>query len=134
MTRYTLSKGDRLASTRHIESLFREGTSLAKFPVRIVWRLHVPAEGEVEAPVRVMFSVSKKKFARAVDRNRIKRLMREAYRHMKPGLFDRLAGCGHFHLSIIYTGTEMPGPDTVRKAMHVVVERWLQQLPETPAE
>jgi ribonuclease P protein component len=133
MTRYTLSKGGRLASSRHIDALFREGTSLAKYPVRIVWRLHVPAEGEVVAPVRVMFSVSKKKFARAVDRNRIKRLLREAYRHMKPGLFDRLSGRGHFHLSIIYTGTEMPGPDTVRKAMHVVVERWLQQFPETPA-
>jgi len=82
----------------------------------------------------VLFSVSKKKFPRAVDRNRVKRLLRESYRHLKPDLYAQLAPVGPLHLAIIFSGQELPNTDTVQRAMRVVMERWLQQLLTKPPE
>ena len=89
MVRYTLSKPERLSSLKAIEKLFKEGKSLAKFPVRLVWVEQSEPEKQ-EFPIQVMFSASKKKFSRAVDRNRIKSLMREGYRLAKPELYKTL--------------------------------------------
>ena len=67
MVRYTLSKPERLSSLKAIEKLFKEGQSLAKYPVRLVW-LEVREADKQEFPVQVMFSASKKKFSKADER------------------------------------------------------------------
>lgn len=127
MVRYTLSKPERLSSLKAIEKLFKEGQSLAKYPVRLVW-LEVTEPEMQEFPVQVMFSTSKKKFARAVDRNRIKRLMREGYRLHKPELYDSLPVGKRYHLSLIYSGTEILEYADIQKSMIQALERWLKQL------
>lgn len=71
----TFHKSERLCSKKAIEALFEEGSSnIVAFPLRAVYR-SVPQPG-----VRVMISVSKHKFRHAVDRNRVKRQIRESYR------------------------------------------------------
>jgi ribonuclease P protein component len=75
-----------------------------------------------------MFSVSKKKFSRAVDRNRIKRLLRETYRLLKPDLYTSLPAKRHFHLAIIFTGTEIPTLPVIQKNLSSSLERWLKKL------
>jgi len=61
-------------------------------------------------PVQVLFSVSKKRFKRAVDRNRIKRISREAYRLNKQAyLYDGLSSAEKkITISIAYIGKELP--------------------------
>lgn len=79
--RATLTKAERLSSQKAIEQLFDRrrttGGALLAYPCQV---LYLPSS---EAHPRVMFSVSKKKFKKAVDRNRLKRWLREAYRLQK---------------------------------------------------
>jgi len=80
-------KYERLTHKRLIEQLLREGNSFAQYPVRTVF---LPCALPTKARVQVLFAVSKKRVPHAVDRNRIKRLMREAYRLHKSELFEFL--------------------------------------------
>lgn len=126
MKRFTLSKQERLSSRKEIEILFAEGHSLTKYPVRLVWREATnPSSGE--APIRMMFSVSKKKFPKAVDRNRAKRLMREGYRLLRPDLISTLPGQKNYHLGLIYTGSELLDFVTIQKSITIALERWIQK-------
>jgi ribonuclease P protein component len=78
--RYTYPKHEKLKSRTLIGTLFTEGKSVGKYPLRLVY---VPLpEGEGGKTV-VGVSVSKKHFKRAHDRNYFKRVLRETYRHHK---------------------------------------------------
>jgi ribonuclease P protein component len=73
----TLGKKERLKSRKLIGRLFEEGTSIKNFPFRLVY---LSTEITSVFSVKASFSVPKRNFKKAVDRNRIKRLIREAYR------------------------------------------------------
>jgi ribonuclease P protein component len=76
----TFSKSQHLCGETTISQLFREGKAFLVFPLRVVYRVEKRVEGDKRATVRVLTSVPKKQFKHAVDRNRFKRLIREAYR------------------------------------------------------
>lgn len=88
--RATFRKRERLFSLRLIEMLFGQSASrsLAAFPLRVVYLLHDRQDGD--EPVQMLVSVPKKHFHHAVDRNRVKRQVREAYRRRKQILYDAL--------------------------------------------
>ncbi len=71
------SKLEKLKSRKAIEQLFVEGETVAAFPLRLVF---LKKEHAAKTVLKVGVSVSKRKVKNAVDRNRIKRLLREAYR------------------------------------------------------
>jgi ribonuclease P protein component len=74
---YTFKKEERLCSKKLIEELFHNGSSFLLYPFRIVWLVHpLPAE----VPAQVLINAPKRRFKKAVDRNLIKRRIREAYR------------------------------------------------------
>ena len=84
----TLSKAERLNSHSLIEKLFAGGSkSLPAFPIRVVF---MPVEDERNVRASIMISVPKKRFKRAVKRNKVKRQIREAYRKNKHILTDAL--------------------------------------------
>ena len=83
----TFSRDERLSGQKIIEKLFSEGKSFTVFPFRIIW---LKSTFESNFPAQIMISVSKKKFKRAVDRNLIKRRIREAYRKNKPEIYAYL--------------------------------------------
>ena len=74
---HTLSKRERLKSTALMDLAFAKGVNIKAFPILA---RAVQAQLPQEVPFQAAFSVGKKRFRRAVDRNRIKRLMREAWR------------------------------------------------------
>lgn len=85
--RFTFRKHEKLKSRKLIGKLFEEGKSVKKFPLRLVY---LQTEHTSDSKIQAGFSVPKRNFKKAVDRNRIKRLMREAYRKQKPRLYDRV--------------------------------------------
>ncbi|MCX2679040.1 ribonuclease P protein component [Galbibacter sp. EGI 63066] len=96
-------KKEKLKSVKRIEQLFTEGSVVSKYPLRLVYLKTEDEEVKIKAGV----SVSKRNFKKAVDRNRIKRLMREAYR-LNKHLFFTAAGSSSYAMMFLYTGKEMP--------------------------
>lgn len=87
--KYTLSKNERLNSKKLIERLFAGGNkSFPAFPLRVVYMPLTPEENVTDTSI--LISVPKKRFKHAVKRNRVKRQVREAYRHNKHILLDAL--------------------------------------------
>lgn len=95
----TYSKAERLCSSILIENLFKSGSSFHKPPFKFVWL----ENSESNVPVKTVISVPKRLFKKAVERNRLKRMIREAYRKNKASLYDSLLE-NKIHLMIIFTG------------------------------
>ena len=81
--RHTFRKTERISFQKEIDRLFKEGEAFISYPLRIVYLKQKPFSG---ATVSILISVPKKKFKHAVKRNRMKRLIREAYRLNKTSL------------------------------------------------
>ncbi len=96
----TYPHSEKLKSRLTIERLFREGKSVSKYPLRLVF---VPIENS-ESPIQLGVSVPKKFFKKAHDRNLIKRRLREAYRHNKSMLID--AAKSPIACMIVYNNSE----------------------------
>jgi ribonuclease P protein component len=82
----TFTKAERLSSKVAIDKLFEQGKSFHSPPFKICWLEII----EDRSPAQIVISVPKRLFKRAVDRNRIKRLIRETYRKNKNLLYDKL--------------------------------------------
>lgn len=103
--RYTLKREEKLKSRKAIEKLFKDGKSFSNFPFRILWIFNEFSDSALQTG----FTVGSKHFKNAVDRNRIKRLMREAYRLQKNDLQEQLkkkSKC--LSVFFIYVGNEIP--------------------------
>ncbi|MBK8611327.1 MAG: ribonuclease P protein component [Chitinophagaceae bacterium] len=116
--RYTFKKNEKLKSRKAIEQLFKEGQSFSNFPFRVLWKI----AGSNSNPLQAGFAVGSKHFKKAVDRNRIKRLMREAYRLQKNELQQMLLQQQKSAIVFfIYVGNELPEYESIfKKTGHVV--------------
>jgi ribonuclease P protein component len=103
---HTYGREDRLKSRKRIEALFREGKRMHAGALTLVYRFHQDNPGPV---LQAGVTVRSKQFRLAVDRNRIKRLLREAYRQQKQPLRDRvLQGTESLDIFFLYTGKALP--------------------------
>ena len=125
---HTFSKAERLCSKKLIERLFGgEGKSFPAFPLRVVY---MPlTEEEMAADVSILVSVPKKRFKRAVKRNRVKRQVREAYRRNKQILTEALAaqeGAPRMALAFIWLDGKLhPSVEVeqkIKKLLHHIAE------------
>ena len=130
---YALTKSERLTSQLVIEKIFAGGNaSMAAFPLRIVYMQMEKQGGEEvtgEPLASILVSVPKKRFRHAVDRNRMKRLIREAYRLNKHILWDVLEG-KDFRLALAFvciTDT-LPTFYAVNKSMKKALIRISEKL------
>ncbi len=116
---FTFRKEERLCSKKLIDRLFLEGSSFLVYPIKVVL-LKTPLP--VTLPAQAGFTVSKKLFKRAVHRNRIKRLMREAYRLNKNELYQNI---GNMQLAafFIFIGKEMADYKTIERSMKKTIKR-----------
>src|SRR5574344_2820787 len=100
MHHFAFPKAEHLTSRREIEALFSKGSMAAyKFPLRAIFHI----SNSESVPVKVLISVSKRHFKHAVDRNRAKRQIREAYRLHKQVLWDTACAQGtSLHIAFLW--------------------------------
>jgi ribonuclease P protein component len=113
---YTFKKEERLCDKKLIEGLFHNGSSFLCYPFRVSWVL---TDKPQSFAARVLISAPKKRFKRAVDRNLIKRRIREAYRLNKQQLlYDALVDAKKkIAFSIGYIGKEIADYELIEKKM-----------------
>lgn len=99
---FTFRKEERLVGKSLIDRLFRggESRSMSSYPVRVVYCLTERLADGI--PVKVMVSVPKRYFKHAVDRNRVKRQLREAYRHHKASLWQAMERHPNQSLAVVF--------------------------------
>ncbi|WP_055447316.1 ribonuclease P protein component [Lacinutrix mariniflava] len=115
----TYNKHEKLKSQKTIEKLFLDGESVSAYPLRLVYLKH----GESR---KVAVSVSKRNFKRAVDRIRIKRLLREAYRLNKTMLINKEVN--DYALMILYISKDMPDFELVNTKMKKALEKFTDTI------
>jgi len=122
--KFTLGRNERLKSRKSIEQLFSKGRSISFPPFRVFYE-------PTTAELRFGVGVSAKQFKKAVDRNRIKRLTREAWRLQKIPLQEKLkSGNRGMIVFFTYGGKELPGYKTVYDATRLIVNKLLKIIDE----
>lgn len=117
---FTLGKEERLKSRKQIELLFSKGKRFSNTPFRVHYLFNESANPTLQFGV----GVSTKNFKRAVDRNRIKRLVRETYRLQKITLQQKVKEKkGQLNVFFIYTGKEMPEYKEVFVNMNKILDK-----------
>lgn len=122
----TFKKSERISLQREIDCLFKHGESLISYPLRIVYLEQKPFSG---ANVSVLISVPKKKFKHAVKRNRMKRLIREAYRLNKTSVIQYFQGKeSGLLIAFIFIGNELCGWKEIEVAMLKALNLLLEKM------
>lgn len=126
MSLFSFRKKERLSGKKSIDKLFREGTSFFTHPFKIYWLITPVDSG---SPAQVLIIVGKRSFKRAVDRNKVKRQIREIYRREKPGFQEFLkANNQQCLLCIIYTSSNFPVFPDLDKKIKSVFHRLIHEI------
>ena len=116
---FFLKKEDKLKSRKTIDEVFKDGNNFSVYPFKIWW-LAVKDETVLQAG----FGVSARQFKKAVDRNKVKRLMREAYRLQKNDLQLKLQEEQKpLRIFILYIGKELPDYQICFKKFTAILNR-----------
>ena|ERR1700733_12608648 len=123
--RFTFHKSERLCSRKTIESIFNSGKIINVFPVRLLWTESSPEE---KINLKIAIIVPKKNFKRAVDRNKIKRHIREAYRLNKHIRLTELNESGmKFSAIILFAGKNMLSWRELEAKIILTLQRFVEQ-------
>lgn len=128
--RFTFGKHERLTHRKVIDTLFQKGTSYKQFPLLFIVLPH-PHPGD--EPVESVIIASKRNFRKAVDRNRVKRVLREGWRLNKNAVREaakteniRLA------IAIVYIGKKLPQFEDINAKICELKERLIEDIPNFP--
>lgn len=126
MQRERFKKAERITSKLLIDRLFEgENTSTVVFPFRIIYA-RIP---KGDYPTYMFVSVPKKRFHNAVDRNRMKRLTREAYRKQKKSLWDTMKDKDYsLAIAIVCVASQLCTYNKVYKGMEKAMGKIMQTL------
>ena len=131
MSTYSFSKEEKLCSQKIIGDIFLSGTSFLCYPLKVVWKYE---DLLTSYPASVVFSVPKRLYKRAHDRNLLKRQLREVYRYRKQELYEVLEFNGRkIAMMIVYIAKEKLEFGQIEEAMTKVMTKLKKKLePQQP--
>ncbi|WP_425235099.1 ribonuclease P protein component [Ulvibacterium sp.] len=116
---FAFPKKEKLKSRKLFDILFAQGKTITKYPVKLIYlKTELPNDAKIQTAV----AVPKRSFKSAVKRNRIKRLLREAYRLNKAIVFNNSEG--NFAFLFLYLGKEMPNYKTVEQSIRTILQKF----------
>lgn len=126
MRRNTFPLKEHLKSKSIIERVYAEGSSATAFPLRAVF---LEQESDMQEPTAtILISVAKRRFRHAVDRNLMKRRIREAYRTSKHGFIEALQNNGKkMAVAIIYIDTKESSTEFLKRKMEKLLNTILSK-------
>ncbi|WP_435623992.1 ribonuclease P protein component [Flagellimonas sp.] len=119
---FTFPKSEKLKGKKAFDLLFAHGKTLNVQPIQL---RYLPMEYEGDSRIKVAVVAPKRKFKKAYQRNRVKRLLREAYRRNKSVVFNNIEGS--FALLFLYIGNSMPTPVEVEKAVQQLLQDFVKK-------
>src|ERR1700749_303505 len=125
---YTFKKEERLCNKKLIDGLFHNGSSFLCYPFKASW---MPVdEAAAQNPVQVLISVSKRRYKHAVDRNLVKRPIREAYRlNKQQHLYNALGPVNkNIVFSVAYIGKQIEPFELMEKKMLKLLKQLQEQV------
>jgi ribonuclease P protein component len=126
----TLSKSERLKSYTRIRSLFEKGSKLRAQPLLVYYQLYEIKDIKEGSCLQMGVSVSSRHFKRAVDRNLIKRRIREAYRVQKHPLVQALMQSNkHMDLFLVHLGNVIPNYQHIYIALEKLMHQLVTRIP-----
>ena len=126
---HTFPKTERLCSRKLTASLFAPGShAFSAFPLRVVFRVLDDAEKIGKPPVQLLVSVSKRRFKHAVDRNRTKRQIREAWRLNRDILLSALPPERQLIVAFIWLADELQPSDLIHRKLKNLLHRMAEQI------
>ena len=145
---FTFKKEERLCSRRLIDQLYAEGHRLMAFPFSVQWMIvpnlspstshlspstsHLSPSTSHLSPCQVLIVAPKRKFRHAVDRNRVRRLIRECYRLRKPALYSFLEEHNiSIVFSMVYIHNEIMTYEQLGKKMDKLLESLEKEIVAT---
>jgi len=132
----TLSKQERMVSQKAIDQLFEKGNSraLTAYPLRVVYQ-QLPRFTSEEPAVQLLISVPKRHLKHAVDRNRVKRQIREAYRHRKGAFAQLTTDSDTLRMAFVWLSDNLCSTPDVQTALERLLKKMGEQkTAKTPNE
>jgi ribonuclease P protein component len=130
---FGFSANEKLKSRKQIGKVFQSGRHFHLPPLRISWILEQKENNEADG-LQVGVGASGKHFKKAVDRNRIKRLLREAWRLQKAPLKAELEGKNRqLSVFIIFTGKELPQYAAISVKVGELIDKLIHLVHEDAA-
>jgi ribonuclease P protein component len=127
MSNFKFPKSERLTNKKKFEQLFESGKTVKAFPFKLIY-ITEPAT-EQEPPLQLAFTVPKRSFKKAVDRNYIRRRMKEAFRLNNSLLKENIdLNKNHLYAILIYTNRDKMAYHAIEKAWKKLVQKLLDEL------
>jgi|SRR6476659_1203714 ribonuclease P protein component len=125
---YSFQKEERLCSKKLLTTLFNNGSSFLLYPFRVTWLYS--SESKQDFPVQLLTAVPKKRFKSSVDRNSIKRKIKEAYRLNKGEYLYAPLQEHKILLSLNYVGNQIHEFDYIQKKLLATFSLLLKKMEE----
>jgi ribonuclease P protein component len=123
---FSYNKTEKLKSRKQMEQLFARGKSFLVFPVKV---FYMEMAGETDGPIKVGVGASSKVFKKAVHRNRVKRLLREAYRLNKIPLHEFVeANNKKVAVFMLYIDKTLPQMPQLETKMPLVIDKLINSI------
>ena len=128
---FSYQSKEKLKSRKLMDQLFTVGKSVSVFPLKAFYN---EVDIDLDFPVKLGVGVSSRNFKKAVDRNRIKRLLREAYRlHKQPLLEFANSKNKKIIVFILFVDKALPQLETLQNKLPLLIDKMINQLNELAA-